>query len=307
MPAGFSPCIGTWCSLTQSKSSSNLRPGEWAGRLTILRDLKRQQRRWARFRGIAIDQNGYVADPADNLFLPLSATFHRALTEAGGGETKLQRNRPPKLQALHSSAVLVINVFQYWEGRAGPELPRALSLDGSLESVEIERRFPTGLTGMPPTADVVLGLSGNRVIAIESKFTEWMTKQRPDLERLNKKYLQPGALWMDAGLPRCQQLAADIAAGSESFRKLDAPQLLKHALGLAQNAPGRFSLLYLYFDDANDSASAARHRAEIGRFAERIDTGISFRAMTYQALAARLAGEGGVDTEYLEYLRGRYF
>jgi hypothetical protein len=267
----------------------------------------RDQRQWARFRGIAIDRNGYVTDPRDNLFLPLSPAFEQALIAAGGGELKAQRHLPPKLQAPHSSAVLAINVFQYWEGRMGTELPLALGCDGALASLAIERQYPTGLRGTPPTLDVVLTLADGRLLAIESKFTEWRTTQRPKLDEFQEKYLdRERALWDAVGLPACQRLAADIATGTERFRQLGALQLLKHALGLATSAPGVFSLLYLFHDDAGDSVAATVHRAELERFAARVDAALGFRVVSYQTLFARLAETPGVDRDYLDYLCGRY-
>ena len=276
--------------------------------MTIIRDIKRQQRRWADSRGIAIDQNGYVGDASNNLFQSLSAAFLSALEGAGGGELQDQRSRPAKLRALHSSAVLAINVFQHWEGRRNRALPAALGLDGVLQRVEIEREFESGLRGTPPTLDVVLGLADGSMIAIESKFTEWMTAKRPKLEDFREKYL--GAernLWADAGLPKSQSLAADIAAGRRQFRQLDALQLLKHALGLTVSGGRPFSLFYLYFDVDGESDVAERHRNEVAEFAGRLDEVLGFKAMTYQQLFSSLANVDGVDSDYLNYLRVRYF
>ncbi|HUF72349.1 MAG TPA: hypothetical protein VMR74_05560 [Gammaproteobacteria bacterium] len=276
--------------------------------MTLSRVVRRQQRAWADARRIAVDQSGYVRDEATNFFSPLSDKFLKALEGAGGGELKDQRDGPAKIRALHSSAALAINVFQYWTHRSGSDLPKALGLDGTLEGVEIERRFDSGLRGTPPTMDVVLILSGNRLVAIESKFTEWMTKKRPKLVDFGEKYLKPGQrLWATAGLPKCQALAEDIAAGRVEFRQLDALQLLKHALGLAKSAPRPFSLIYLYYDDDGRSAIGDVHRAEISRFDSAVDKPLGFRALTYQALFKALVGVDGVEFAYLDYLRSRYF
>jgi hypothetical protein len=275
--------------------------------MTIRRDIKRHQRAWANTRGMPIDQYGYLPDRTGNLYLPLSAEFAAALEQAGGGETSPQRNLPAKVHAVHSSAVLAINVFQYWEGRTGKALPQAFGYDGDLARVEIEQQYPTGLEGVPPTLDVTLTLADGRLIAIESKFTEWMTRKRPGLFRLRDKYLRPGTLWADVGLPMCQQLAAEIAAGAESFLHLDALQLLKHALGLRTSAPACYSLMYLYYDDTGPFAMAERHRDELARFAARVDAQLRFRALSYQALYAAMTAQAGIDQRYLDYLRARYF
>lgn len=276
--------------------------------MTLSRDIAREQRKWADSRGIAADRNGYVDETAHNFHLPLSADFLKSLNDAGGGELKNQRSRPAKIRALHSSAVLAINVFQYWESRSGPGLPKALGLAGSLEKLEIERQFASGLKGMPPTLDVVLSLSGNRTVAIESKFTEWMTKKRLKLADFREKYLEPGLeLWAGSNLPGCQALATEIAAGDVEYRHLDAPQLLKHALGLSKSAAHPFSLVYLYYDIGGRSAIADLHRAEVSRFAAAVDESLEFRALTYQSLFQALEGLDGVEPGYLGYLRARYF
>lgn len=274
---------------------------------SILRDTKRQQRNWANARELAIDQYGYLPDHNSNLFLPLSAGFAAALEAAGGGETTPRRHMPPKIRAVHSSVVLAINVFQYWEDRTGPELPRALGFDGELAAVQIEQQYSSGLKGMPPTLDVSLTLNDGPLVAIESKFTEWMTRKKADLPRLRDKYLRPGTLWDDIGLPRCQQLAAAIAAGAETFLQLDAPQLLKHALGLGTSAARPFALMYLYHDYANTAAMADRHREEIARFTGLVDDRLGFAAMSYQQLIAGLAATPGVDSDYVHYLQERYY
>jgi len=276
--------------------------------MTLTRDTKRRQRRWAGAHGIALDQNGYVGGVSDNLFQPLSAAFLSALEDAGGGELQDQRSRPAKLRALHSSAVLAINVFQHWEGRRGSALPAALGFDSVLQSVEIERQFESGLRGTPPTLDVVLRLADGSMVAIESKFTEWMTVKRPKLDDFRDKYLGTERnLWAEVGLPECQLLAVDIAAGRSQFRQLDALQLLKHALGLSVSGGCPFSLVYLYFDVDGDSEVGERHRTEVVELARWLDEVLGFKAMTYQQLFSGLANVGGVDSDYLDYLRSRYF
>jgi len=276
--------------------------------MTITRDVKRHQRIWAASRGISIDQNGYVLDDRANLYASLSPEFAKALSDAGGGELKDQRNHPAKIRALHSSAVLAINVFQVWEGRQGPELPAAFGLEGQLAGVAIEQQFPSGLRGTPPTLDVVLTLADDRLIAIESKFTEWMTKKRIKLDDFSSKYLKADqGHWAACDLPKCQKLAADIASGKESFRQLDALQLLKHALGLQRNVEGRFSLLYLYYDYEGKSDIADLHREEAARFESLVDDSPGFKSLSYQQLFAALSAQPGVDADYFGYLRERYF
>jgi hypothetical protein len=112
-------------------------------------------------------------------------------------------------------------------------------------------------------------------------------------------------VWIAAGLPRCQELAADIEAGRERFRWLNAAQLLKHALGLARLGPPAATLLYLYYDWP--SREATEHAAEVALFARRIAADCDFRVLTYQALYAALAADDALDAGYRAYLSQRYF
>ena len=275
--------------------------------MTILRELKRRQRAWAASKNIPFDRNGYVPEEAQNFLLPLSQRFSKSLDSAGGGERQRQRHLPAKIRALHSSSALAINVFQYWEDKRGPGLPRAIGLEGELADVSIERQFPTGLRGTPPTLDVLLEMDDHCIVAIESKFTEWIERKRPDLDRFRRKYLNTGReLWADAGLPNCQALAFEVADHKIQFRQLDVLQLLKHALGLGISAKRPFSLMYLYYDHDRTSDIADLHREEVGRFAGRVDDRLNFRAMSYQSLFAALAGAPLIDPGYIAYLKERY-
>jgi hypothetical protein len=87
-------------------------------------------------------------------------------------------------------------------------------------------------------------------------------------------------------LPHCQVLAEDIRRKREHFSYLDAPQLLKHALGLATQLGLRFDLLYLYFDWPG--SESVKHQAEVARFSERVGTDLRFKSLTYQDLFLRL-------------------
>jgi hypothetical protein len=120
------------------------------------------------------------------------------------------------------------------------------------------------------------------------------------------KYFPADApLWLGLGLPKAQQLAEDLQHERRHFTYLDAPQLLKHTLGLASQNFAGSSLLYLYFDAMG--LVAEEHRREITRFQQQLDAGAGFRAMTYQDLVSRLAAARTDGTgPYLEYLTSRY-
>ena len=130
---------------------------------------------------------------------------------------------------------------------------------------------------------------------------------RPRGKRAFKdKYFAQGApVWAAAGLPRCQALAEELQDGRERLKYLNAPQLLKHALGLANNGLRTSALVYLYYD--RPGREATTHRAEIDRVAARLAPEIELRVATYQALFGALRDTPGLERDYVDYLAQRYF
>jgi hypothetical protein len=288
------------------------------------KELERQQRRWAENAGIDFDTRGFVRDFDANLRVPLAAATRVAF--ARGTELTPRPSQPARIAALYSSAALVANVFDHWTARDAEPLVAALGLEGERVQLEFEEPLATGVEGDPPTSDVVLRFASGRVVAIESKFGEWLVRRASSRMDLKPKYFAGGkTVWRDAGLPRCQQLADDLRSGRERFKHLHAAQLLKHALGLARGvgqggatsavgareaAPAlaghaTHELRYLYYEWPGGPASA--HRGELRRFAERVGAEIRFSASTYQDLYRALHADARVDRTYLEYLRARYF
>jgi hypothetical protein len=259
-----------------------------------------QQTRWATSKGFET-RNAYLGSVAANLRQELSSG---ALADFQRGDSRQLRNRgikPPRMQALRSSAALSANVFDYWRSRDPYPLQYALHLRERITRVSFEENFPTGLAGNPPNVDVLLRLENNECIAIESRFTNWLTARDRSIE---PRYLADGVQWWTlAGLPKCQALAESLREGG-AFSHLDVPSLLKHALGLATRS-GAFEIYYIYFDW--DCAESAEHADELERFAELVGDEFRFSAMTYQELFARLASRARAeDAPYIEYLTGRY-
>lgn len=268
------------------------------------KDLERRQRRWAESAGIAFDARGYVREEAANFRVPLSARARSGFDR--GSERKPYATRPARTWALHSSAALVANVFDHWTGRDLRPLLRALGRAEDHAELAFEEPLATGLEGDAPSADVALRLAGGGLLAIESKFSEWLVRRPRNKAELKAKYFPADVrVWEARGLPRCQALAEDVQSGGRRFKWLHAGQLLKHALGLATSAPGAGALCYLYYDWPTREARA--HRAEIDAFASAIDASLPFVALSYQSLFAALCAQPNVDIEYLDYLRARYF
>ena len=260
-----------------------------------------QQTRWAVSKGLA-PKNAYLTSVAENLFADLSEGALEDFERGSGGELRTRGIRPPKLWALRSSAALTTNVFDYWRrSHDRTPLQNALRLSNPITNIGFEEHFPTGLKGNPPNVDVVLTLKGDRYVAIESKFTEWLNQR----ERIIiPKYFSSGDLWTAQGLPNCQAIANDFKE-TGPFQFLDVPQLLKHALGLARKQAGAYELHYLYFDVQGPERE--RHAEEIARFKDLVGSEIGFVALTYQELFDRLASTiGPEDSVYLDYLSARY-
>jgi hypothetical protein len=267
--------------------------------------LLRAQRRWADAHSVRYDAHACVRELDDNLRAPLDGA---ALAEfQRGSELTPGKARPPRLYSLCSSAALVLNVFGYWRGRDQTPLLQALGIAGPGGTrLAFEEPLPTGLPGDPPTVDVALYRPDGRCVAIESKLAEWLSPQSRGKRVFKDKYFAQGApVWAAAGLPRCQALAEELQDGRERFKYLNTPQLLKHALGLANNGLRTSALVYLYYD--RPGREAATHRAELDRVVARVAPDVELRVATYQALFGALRDTPGLERGYVDYLAQRYF
>lgn len=265
----------------------------------------RAQRRWADAHGLRYDAHGCVRVLADNFRVPLDAAALAELER--GSELTPGTTRPARAYSLCSSAALVVNVFAYWRGRDQTPLMRALGLPGAGgKRLAFEEPLPTGLPGDPPTVDVALFRPDGRCVAVESKYCEWLAPRPRGKRAFKDKYFPAGAgVWAAAGLPRCQALADDLQSGRERPKFLNAPQLLKHALGLASGGLRTSALVYLYYH--RNGKEAPTHRAEIERVVALLQPEVELHVATYQALFEALRATPGLAREYVDYLARRYF
>jgi len=268
--------------------------------------LKAGQFRWAAQNGCSYDTKGYVGSLALNLFHPMSPDTKAEFSLGSGGELRASRRASqPKMHALHSSSVLACNVFDYWRAKGVGPIGGVLKVEPLIDRLTFEAQFPTGLPGKPPNLDVALWLRSSAVWGIESKFTEpfGAPKRGPAFK---DKYFPSGRpVWSDRSLTRCGDLAVALQNGARAFRYLDAAQLLKHALGLQANHPGRFTLCYLYVD--HDAPEAKQHRREIAEFGAAVGGDFPFVPLSYSTFATKLRGlTCGGHHAYFEYIGRRY-
>ncbi len=278
-----------------------------------------KQVQWAKNRGIPlIGSEGkkgiprYTTKLNVNLFSPLLDSVRESFERGNGSELAHKGNHPTKMQALHSSSALGVNVFQYWEGIH--QVPAIASLCGFCNKDEVysekilfEGKYHVkGIRGAPPHMDVVIHNSDDssfKCFAIESKFTEPYSPSSKG--ELQSAYLNVDELWVD--IPHLHELARSLNAGRAMFTYLDSAQLIKHILCLKSSfGKTGFKLLYLWYDALGEPGAV--QRAEIDAFAEIAKAdGIRFSSLTYQELIVKIARECRQEhSKYVEYLTERY-
>ncbi len=255
-----------------------------------------QQQSWANKRGISFSKKGYVRNLEDNLYEPPKEDSLDEFIRGRGGELE------SKMLALHSSSALVVNFFHYWRYRDTSKLAVAIGLSSQSTSLRFEITYPkpAGIRGVRPHVDIEF-TGTHRPTAVESKFTETYSKAR---KSLRKAYVETPGIW--GRLALCESMAKVIANGEKVFEYLDAPQLLKHILGLkTKYGEGNFTFLYLWYDFTSDESD--KHRRELKTFENGIGNDVDFRHLTYQDLFETVSLIPSGDNGWVSYMRNRYF
>jgi hypothetical protein len=268
-----------------------------------LSHTERVQAQWALKAGKSLERPGYVKDLADNLILrKLNLQTKYEFANADGSELD------SKMRALVSSSALAVNFFDSWRDVPKELLTSALKLQEPITSLRFEykcdkEKYPVGPRS--PNLDLLLTLANGQRIGIESKFVE-PYRNRGTGYSLSPKYFPPGlGHWSNAGLLRAQSLANEIRG---QWKYLDAPQLLKHMLGLRSEQPEAIvHLIYVWYDTDFDDAKA--HRAEVEQFSNSIAGDIvRFSAISYQELFRSLRDSSPDSSPgWAAYLAERYF
>lgn len=280
--------------------------------------IRRQQRRWAGARAIAVDRKDLVASLDLNLFEPLTEISYAEFARGQGDELTT------KMRSLISSSALVANVADPMRRRDCVDhiawAAGLTDLGSTVRRFSFEDQRPTGAGGFPAHPDWVVETADSPIHAVESKFTEpYQVNDVSQPRTMQPAYLEPRMACRWSRLPRSRRLAERIVAGEEKFRRLDAPQLIKHALSLAGNDGSRaFTLTLIWhapYADLGSTPAEGRAiqkeventRLEILRFSEQIDEAITFRALTWSDVFRRLATLPDADTAHTAYLADRYF
>lgn len=250
----------------------------------------------------------YTRTLESNLFEPLSPNTKESFQRGDGGELN---GNPSKMQAVHSSSALGVNIFQFWEniGRVY-QIAHACGFCRKTtkisRSVSFEIKYPINDNfRYSPNIDVVINndpSSRYKVFAIESKFTEAYGGRGHS--GIKPKYLDL-EIWGE--IPRLHELANTLNPKDNRFQYLHAAQLIKHILGLKREfGKTGFRLLYLWYDAIGNEG--AKHRGEINEFLEiaKADE-IAIHELSYQDLIIRLANEyRDSHGAYVEYITSRY-
>ena len=284
--------------------------------------IKRRQQLWALRNGVELQGSqgatgwkGYTKLLEDNLFQGFSTQARKEFTLADGGELK---GEPCKMQALHSSSALGVNIFEYWRRSNNLHvLAKSLKIPVSgIQSLTFEEKMPhaasSNTTHFPksPNLDVVLRYKGNNthIIGIECKFSEAYGRGHSGIR---PSYLEHGILWSE--LPNLKSLAQEISPNDSLFDHLHPAQLIKHILALKHacskyaTPSKKFWLCYVYYDVP--TKEGAKHREEIQRFWQIAHSdGIRFHPISYQNLIAKLFHNNVRDqhASYLDYVAERY-
>jgi len=255
-------------------------------------------------------RRNYTSVLKENLFQSLNPSTREELVAGDGSELNGGNKRPAKIQALHSSSALAVNLFDYWRCSrdisiilSACKLARSSSIFGT---IQFEQKFPIDKRfKFAPNLDVVLYPENHKSIkayAIESKFTEPYSSRGHG--GIDKKYLDNSAIWDN--LSAIKLLAQKICPDDMEFAYLHAGQLIKHILGLNKKfGHGNYRLLYLWYDTVG--AAGCGHQCEIERFSKIVQSdGVKFHSITYQELIINLAKYRKQHGEYVKYLTQRY-
>lgn len=248
---------------------------------------------------VELDAKGYVRLPEQNIIPDVKMEyFEQDLRDGDGDELRA------KFLAAHSSTALAVNCFAWFRAVGRLQLLSIMNKSG-VRDLRFERKCPIFRGGKAPHLDVWIVCDGE-IIAVESKFTEYFTKTKPEFSDAYERLASPRfseQCWWD--------LYQEAKKGVRSH--LDRAQLLKHYFGLRKfqqstQFTGQLTFLYLFWEPTNagDIEICKQHRAEVAEFQKAVATStIRFHSMSYLELWN--AWENALNlADHVRHLRDRY-
>jgi len=254
-------------------------------------------------------RKAYTKKLDDNLFEPLIPEVRSDFEKADRGELS---GNPCKMQAVHSSSALGVNIFQYWKKiNQVPAIATACRFcntgNASSRDINFEVKLPISKKFLrSPNIDIVINNSPKsrfKVFAIECKFSEAYYLRTHS--GVSPKYIELDRVWNN--IPNLLELAKEISPDDNRFTHLHPAQLIKHILGLKEKfGKNKFRLLYLWYDTIGPES--AKHHKEINEFTKITkEDGIHYHAMSYQDLIIKLTKDyRNIHRDYIDYISGRY-
>lgn len=278
----------------------------------ILTQLERGYR--TRFPTADIDDRGYLPTAKDNLLDGISLELVAEDFGSSAGQEMYVKDsnsgKRPKMAALHSSSALAVNTFGQWRADAAS---LSLAKRTGFHGLRFEAKFPILARGTPPHLDL-LAVSENAVMAVESKFTEYLSRHSAHFAESYDAFWagRDGGPWRE----EMKRLKVHAAA----YVHLDAAQLIKHYMGLRRQMEraadpawrgGNVTLLYVYWEpeNADQIFEFCAHRKEVDEFSARVaGDDIKFIALRYLDLLSQWSAFQYPDwlPSHLQRLKQRY-
>ncbi|MBT7788625.1 MAG: hypothetical protein HN757_07075 [Calditrichaeota bacterium] len=229
--------------------------------------------------GMDLNENGYVGNHIENL-ISVFKNWEEIRDEIGGGqggELIPDGNGNIKFNAAHSSSALCVNNFAPFKSEMDDFC--LFNQAGFLEA-RFEKVLPTGISR--PNLDFYLR-NETTIIGFESKYTEIFNPKLPNHDGNLNRYQQRHELDY---LPNEMLDIIDYYAASDDRLYIDVAQLIKHSIGLineARSIPVQPILVYIYWQPTNwfDLELFRCHEREIQDFKKRIGTVIPFLPLPY--------------------------
>lgn len=280
-----------------------------------------KQKQWATRNYIALigskNKKGdphYTQELEDNLFMPLTSQIRADFLKGDGGEISNKNNFPAKMNAVHSSSALGVNIFQYWKtvGKID-NIAHACGLcskdNKSQKDIRFEQKYVISKEfNFSPNIDVVIENTEDslfKIFAIECKFSEaYSTRKHCGID---PKYFNGNikSLWND--IPHIYDLAKSISPDDKVFRFFHAAQLIKHVLGLKKKLGKKsFRLLYLWYDVLGEEGYLHRKEIEMFKAFTKADD-LKFSSISFQKLITFLSSNYyDKNKKYIHYITDRY-